>query len=427
MEVVKITLRKFSILEEYDPTDWSGVTSNVKEEPETTLEKDETSKQAETTETTEQENKEIEANEYEANGDDKSTPENEKSAKKRDHSLSSISSASEHDRKSKSRSKSNSKEKTSVKTARTKKKPVRRQVVDDRPKRKRRKDDKILKKKRKDKPRKCPDYEEKGFCKKGDSCPFDHGSDPFKVDKLPTEPFISPMFPNPFTAFPPPPGMPFPFPPPGLMNMPPPPGFEMIAKSLPFPLPGGNGFPHMQQNHQQNQNDNRAPKRQASDNIISLTQNQPRMYNNNNQNKRPKFTPWNKGKGSPDNSTLELRRIPLEQNTEEKLREHFEKFGEIESITVGINNDQQAAIVKFTTHNSARNACSAPEPVFNNRFIAVFWHAGGNASLPTMMNSSNGGQVESQGQNDGATNGNADQNQNSASYSNCVWRSVIYF
>ncbi|XP_072518154.1 RNA-binding protein 27 [Salminus brasiliensis] len=82
--------------------------------------------------------------------------------------------------------------------------------------------------------RRCRDYDEKGFCVRGDLCPFDHGNDPLIVDDvaLPTMiPFPPPgmpparMPPPPMTE--PPPGMPMPIPPHG---QPPPPGI--------YPMPG---------------------------------------------------------------------------------------------------------------------------------------------------------------------------------------------
>ena len=238
-----------------------------------------------------------------------------------------------------------------------------------------------MRKKRKEKTKKCPDYEEKGFCKKGDSCPFDHGSDPFKVDKLPPETMLPGLFPTPFAAFPPPPGMPFPFPPPSLMTIPPP-GMDMFLKPVPPPSTNILAIPE------------RAPKRQASDNIIALTQTTKGHENA----KRPRFTPWVKGRGTPDNCTLELRKIPQALNTEEKLREHFEKFGTVVSVSVGIATDLQAATVTFGDHATARSACQAPEPIFNNRFIAVFWHAG-SGTLQTSQNGSNAGpEISNNGQ-----------------------------
>uniref|UniRef100_A0A8C6SJZ2 RNA binding motif protein 26 n=1 Tax=Neogobius melanostomus TaxID=47308 RepID=A0A8C6SJZ2_9GOBI len=78
-------------------------------------------------------------------------------------------------------------------------------------------------------PRKrCRDYDEKGFCMRGDMCPFDHGSDPVVVEdvNLPTMlPFQPPPIP---VVEPPPPGLP----PPPLLNPPP------VNIRPPVPPPG---------------------------------------------------------------------------------------------------------------------------------------------------------------------------------------------
>ncbi|XP_077395307.1 RNA-binding protein 26-like [Festucalex cinctus] len=79
-------------------------------------------------------------------------------------------------------------------------------------------------------PRKrCRDYDEKGFCMRGDMCPFDHGSDPVVVEDvgLPNMlPFQPP--PIPVVDGPPPPGLP----PPPLMNPSP------VNLGPPVPPPG---------------------------------------------------------------------------------------------------------------------------------------------------------------------------------------------
>ncbi|KAK5935478.1 hypothetical protein CgunFtcFv8_020838 [Champsocephalus gunnari] len=78
--------------------------------------------------------------------------------------------------------------------------------------------------------KRCRDYDEKGFCMRGDMCPFDHGSDPVVVEdvNLPNMlPFQPPPLPGVDT--PPPPGLP---PPPPLMNPPP------VNLRPPVPPPG---------------------------------------------------------------------------------------------------------------------------------------------------------------------------------------------
>ncbi|XP_058614623.1 RNA-binding protein 27 isoform X2 [Onychostoma macrolepis] len=82
----------------------------------------------------------------------------------------------------------------------------------------------------------CRDYDEKGFCIRGDLCPFDHGNDPLIVDDVtlptmipfPPPPSLPRMPMPPMTE--PPPGMPMPLPLPPPHGQPPPPGI--------YPMPG---------------------------------------------------------------------------------------------------------------------------------------------------------------------------------------------
>uniref|UniRef100_A0A3Q3DQF6 RNA binding motif protein 26 n=1 Tax=Hippocampus comes TaxID=109280 RepID=A0A3Q3DQF6_HIPCM len=79
-------------------------------------------------------------------------------------------------------------------------------------------------------PRKrCRDYDEKGFCMRGDMCPFDHGSDPVVVEDVGL-PSMLPFQPPPIPGVdgPPPPGLP----PPPLMNPSP------VNLGPPVPPPG---------------------------------------------------------------------------------------------------------------------------------------------------------------------------------------------
>lgn len=96
----------------------------------------------------------------------------------------------------------------------------------------------------------CRDYDEKGFCVRGDLCPFDHGNDPLIVDDvvLPTMiPFPPPGMPPARMPLPPPPMpeplpvMPMPIPPHG---QPPPPGIYPMAGPPLIPISGIETPPH---------------------------------------------------------------------------------------------------------------------------------------------------------------------------------------
>ncbi|XP_060693344.1 RNA-binding protein 27 isoform X2 [Hemiscyllium ocellatum] len=81
--------------------------------------------------------------------------------------------------------------------------------------------------------RRCRDYDEKGFCMRGDLCLFDHGNDPLIVEDV----TLPGMIPFP----PPPPGLPPPahqLPPPGHHLPPPLPGLPPNLRLPPLPPPG---------------------------------------------------------------------------------------------------------------------------------------------------------------------------------------------
>ncbi|XP_028655410.1 LOW QUALITY PROTEIN: RNA-binding protein 26 [Erpetoichthys calabaricus] len=78
--------------------------------------------------------------------------------------------------------------------------------------------------------KRCRDYDEKGFCMRGDMCPFDHGSDPVVVEDVNLPGMLPfPAQPPPVIEGPPPPGLP---PPPPLMTPPP------VNLRPPVPPPG---------------------------------------------------------------------------------------------------------------------------------------------------------------------------------------------
>lgn len=86
--------------------------------------------------------------------------------------------------------------------------------------------------------------------------------------------------------------------------------------------------------------------------------------------------------GLQSNCSLELRKVPRGLNSIAHLNNHFCKFGKIVNIQVTYEGDPEAAIVTFSTHAEANVAYRSTEAVLNNRFIKVFWHTPGpNASV----------------------------------------------
>lgn len=52
-------------------------------------------------------------------------------------------------------------------------------------------------------------------------------------------------------------------------------------------------------------------------------------------------------------------------------------------LQVGYDGDPEAALVSFASHAQAGAAYRCSEPVFNNRFIKIFWHNPGRKNTPT--------------------------------------------
>ncbi|XP_016392580.1 RNA-binding protein 27 isoform X3 [Sinocyclocheilus rhinocerous] len=268
----------------------------------------------------------------------------------------------------------------------------------------------------------CRDYDEKGFCIRGDLCPFDHGNDPLIVDDVtlptmipfPPPPGLPRMPMPPMTE--PPPRMPMPLPPPH--GQPPPPGIYPMPDSYDPEAynpesPGLTGPGRAQYRHFipriQTQRPNliglTAGDGQSSRAANIVIQTEPSVTSvssgevrySSEQENRKRCLPSTDGpqakkpwmdkqnfnnqhkptfpkKNHYVNTKLEVRKIPRELNNITKLNEHFSKFGTIVNIQVVFGGDPEAALIQYTANDEARRAISSTEAVLNNRFIRVYWH-----------------------------------------------------
>ncbi|KAM6970763.1 RNA-binding protein 27 [Aplochiton taeniatus] len=273
----------------------------------------------------------------------------------------------------------------------------------------------------------CRDYDEKGFCVRGDLCPFDHGNDPLIVDDV-TLPAMIPFPPPPImppARLPmppmsePPPSHRMPIPPHG---QPPPPGiFPMTDNYDPeaynpespgLTAPGRTQYrqfiPRIQTQRSNliglTSGDGQGSRGIATANIVIQTEpsvasvpcttsrynaeqdarkrslapaegappvKKPWMDKSNFNNQHKPIFPK---KSHYVNTKLEVRKIPRELNNITKLNEHFSKFGTIVNIQVVFGGDPEAALIQYTANEEARRAISSIEAVLNNRFIRVYWH-----------------------------------------------------
>lgn len=230
---------------------------------------------------------------------------------------------------------------------------------------------------------------EKGYCMRGETCPWDHGTDPVVLEDInnPTlmsiqsRPHVrggeySPDAPelwnrNDFgprgSARDGPPGI-FPRNPLGFRSVPPfvfplntsattPLQRELISVPV---LDAGSGGDASTQ----------AKRRYELEDTVAVAEGPPKRKLPINSRLGPRV-------GIQQNCSLELRKVPRGLNSIAHLNNHFSKFGKIVNIQITYDGDPEAAIVTFSTHAEANVAYRSTEAVLNNRFIKVFWHAPG--------------------------------------------------
>ena len=72
------------------------------------------------------------------------------------------------------------------------------------------------------------------------------------------------------------------------------------------------------------------------------------------------------------NSTLVVEHIPEEKLDESSIRAFFEAFGTVVEVT--LQPWKKLATVKFERWDMAKKAYDSPAPIFDNRFVKVFWY-----------------------------------------------------
>lgn len=71
-------------------------------------------------------------------------------------------------------------------------------------------------------------------------------------------------------------------------------------------------------------------------------------------------------------TTIVVENIPEEKFSEDEVRGFFSDFGEI--VEVSMRPYKRLAIVKFSDWNAAKAAYSSPKVIFDNRFVKVYWY-----------------------------------------------------
>lgn len=156
----------------------------------------------------------------------------------------------------------------------------------------------------------CFDYDTKGFCARGSTCPYEHGANAVNA-------------------------------PPGPQNYP---GFNDHGDSGFTSHSRSNGFPNGNARGRNGRGGrgSRAP-------FASVGPNR-----------------------DPSITTIVVQNIPPDNYSEDQVREFFSAFGPIVEITM--QTHPRLALVKYEDNQSAMRAYQSPKTVFNNRFVKIFWY-----------------------------------------------------
>ncbi|XP_026331398.1 zinc finger protein swm-like, partial [Hyposmocoma kahamanoa] len=207
--------------------------------------------------------------------------------------------------------------------------------------------------------RRCRDFDEKGYCMRGDLCQWDHGTDPVVLED------------DALTR---------------VLTIPPPvPEYNPLAPDIwcgpaPFP-PFAHPHPHPHHPHQPHPPRELIPIPRvrhdvppAGGPLMALPPRHPPPpkknfdYNRLGAARPPPLPP------SAANCSLEVKKVPRGLNDITHLNNHFSKFGKIVNIQVCYEGDPEAALITFSSPTEANVAYKSTEAVLNNRFIKVFWH-----------------------------------------------------
>ncbi|KAF9388235.1 hypothetical protein CPB97_001388 [Podila verticillata] len=239
----------------------------------------------------------------------------------------------------------------------------------------------------------CRDYDEKGFCMRGDLCSYDHGEDRIVVDDIQRAAFE--MMPG--------------------GSVPP---FQMGSNGAPFFTGGSNGN-HMSNpemfemnmaasgtdsmslsgrigpdNFSQGGVDGRSGHDMSSrggmrgrGSMRGIRGGRGRGGSSHPYNSSGRFGAGGTG-GAATKTSLVVEHIPDEFNTIFKVNEFFTQFGSL--VNIQLDQPAHKALIQYSTRDEANAAYNSSEVIFGNRFVKVYWQPddqqgsfGGSAPKPT--------------------------------------------
>lgn len=164
----------------------------------------------------------------------------------------------------------------------------------------------------------CRDYDTKGFCSQGASCPYEHGNDHFVTPGAGQE-----YDPNNAALF----------------NITPSKTGQFNTSANERGRGGGRG--------------------------------RARGNNWRGGGKRAEFSKVGPNRDKSVTSIV-IEQIPEDKCDEQPIREFFSDFGEIQEID--LQPEKKLAVVKFDSNEAARAAYESPKVVFDNRFVKIYWY-----------------------------------------------------
>lgn len=91
--------------------------------------------------------------------------------------------------------------------------------------------------------------------------------------------------------------------------------------------------------------------------------------------RRNRRGPSNMSQPGPDNDytkkKLIVENLPDDKLDKDVISEYFSRFGTLKAVSIIF--EKKLAELEFESHDQARAAWNSPDPIFNNRFIKLYW------------------------------------------------------
>jgi RNA-binding protein 26 len=175
------------------------------------------------------------------------------------------------------------------------------------------------------KKQRCRDYDQKGFCARGNTCMFEHGQDSIYV-------------------------------PPGTNGE----EYDPSNSGLMTGVESSNGGPSNFAHRGNDRGRGRGGMRGDRGGYASRGRGGRAEFSSDRPN-------YDKSK-----TTIVVEQIPEDKFSEEEVRSFFSEFGNI--VEVVMRPYKRLAIIKYDDYEAAKAAYNSPKVIFDNRFVKVYWY-----------------------------------------------------